>query len=347
MVQVHVGIIGANGYSGVELIRILQHHPFVTIEKIVSHSTSGKNILDLYPHLHHVNKMTLEKLNLDELAELDLVFFATPSGVSKEIIPALLEKGVTCIDLSGDFRLKDPDKYKTWYKKQAAQEKYLQQAIYGLSEVYREEIKSAKLIANPGCFPTATLLGLMPALKQKIIDEASIHIDAKTGVTGAGRNASIANLFTEVNENIRAYKVGEHQHIPEIEQVISDISGKDAPITFITHLLPMNRGIMCTMYGSLKVKATTEEVHDIYKNMYKNDPFIRIRPIGEWPSTKEVMGSNFCDINVMVNERTNKLIIISVIDNLVKGAAGQAVQNMNIMNGWEEDTGLNQIPLFP
>lgn len=342
-----VGIVGANGYSGVELIRLLQQHPYVTIEKIVSHSTHGKNILELYPHLYGVNEMILEKWNLDELINLDLVFFATPSGVSKDIIPPLLDKGVTCIDLSGDFRLKNAGDYETWYKKTSAPAEYLQKATYGLSEVYRDKIKQAKLVANPGCFPTATLLGLLPALKKQIIHANTIHVDAKTGVSGAGRNANLTNLFTEINENIRAYKLGEHQHIPEIEQVISDISGEQVPITFITHLIPINRGIMCTMYADLVEQVTTEEVHQIYKDMYKDEMFIRIRPIGEWPTTKEVMGSNFCDIGVMVNRRTNKLIIISVIDNLVKGAAGQAMQNMNIINGWEEHIGLNNSPLYP
>lgn len=343
----NVAIVGANGYSGVELIRLLHHHPYINMEKIISHSTQGKNILELYPHLTNVNEMTLDKMDVDQLNTIDFLFLATPSGVAKDIVPELLNKGIRCIDLSGDLRLKDAEDYEKWYKKNAAKQEVLQKAVYGLSEFYREEIKQATLIANPGCFPTATLLGLIPALKTKMIHPHTIHIDAKTGVSGAGRNASLENIFTEVNENIRAYKVGEHQHIPEIEQGIRDLSDEQAPITFITHLLPINRGIMCTMVAELATKTTTEEVHEMYKETYEKDRFVRIRPIGEYPSTKEVTGSNYCDIGVIVDARTNKLIIISVIDNLVKGAAGQAIQNMNIMNGWDESTGLEQIPLYP
>lgn len=343
----NVGIVGANGYSGMELIRLLQHHPYINIEKIISHSTQGKNILELYPHLTNVNEMTLDKLDVDQLNTIDFLFLATPAGVAKDIVPGLINKGIRCIDLSGDLRLENPEDYEKWYKKTSAKREVLQKAVYGLSEVYREDIKKATLIANPGCFPTATLLGLIPALKTNMIQPNTIHVDAKTGVSGAGRNASLANIFTEVNENIRAYKIGEHQHIPEIEQVIHDVSGEQAPITFITHLLPINRGIMCTMYAELAIKTTTEAVHEMYKKTYENDRFVRIRPIGQYPATKEVTGSNYCDIGVMVDARTNKLIIISVIDNLVKGAAGQAVQNMNMMNGWDEATGLEQIPLYP
>ena len=343
-----VGIIGANGYSGVELIRLLQHHPHVTLKKILSNSTSGKNILELYPHLTELVDMTLEQVNIDEIAsEVDLLFFATPAGVTKDLVPSFIEKGIICIDVSGDFRLKNPEDYEQWYKKTPAKEEYLQEAVYGLTEFNRNKIKDAKLIANPGCFPTATLLGLIPALQHKVIHPSSIHIDAKTGVSGAGRNANIANLFTEVNESIKAYKVGQHQHIPEIEQLIHEISGEKAPISFITHLVPMNRGIMSTIYCDLTEKSTTEEIYQIYKESYKNDPFVRIRPIGQFPTTKEVFGSNYCDIGLYVDERTNKLIVISVIDNLVKGASGQAIQNMNIIVGWEETAGLTNVPLYP
>lgn len=345
---VKIGIIGANGYSGVELIRLLQHHPYAEITKIFSNSTSGKNILELYPHLTDIIDMTLEQVDIEEIAsEIDLMFFATPAGVSKDLIPAFLEKGITCIDVSGDFRLKKPEEYERWYKKPPAKVEYLQEAVYGLPELNRNKIKEAKLIANPGCFPTATLLGLIPALQHKVIDPHSIHVDAKTGVSGAGRNASIANLFTEVNENVKAYKVGQHQHIPEIEQTIQEISGENAAISFVTHLIPMNRGIMSTIYCELTQKISTEEIHQIYKEVYKDAPFIRIRPVGQYPTTKEVFGSNFCDIGLLVDERTNKLIIISVIDNLVKGASGQAIQNMNIIQGWEETAGLVNVPLYP
>lgn len=343
-----VGIVGANGYSGIELIRLLQHHPYTDLTKMISHSTSGKNILELYPHLENFVDMSLEHIDIEEIArEVDLVFFATPAGVTKDLIPDFLEKGVTCIDVSGDFRLKKPEDYKQWYKKSPANDQYLQESVYGLPELNRHKIKEAKLIANPGCFPTATLLGLIPVLQHKVIDLYSIHIDAKTGVSGAGRNVNVANLFTEVNENIKAYKVGRHQHIPEIEQVIREISGEEAPISFVTHLIPINRGIMSTIYCDLIHNLSIEEIYQLYKEMYKNEPFIRIRQVGQYPTTKEIFGSNFCDIGLYVDERTNRLIIISVIDNLVKGASGQAIQNMNILAGWEETTGLMNVPLYP
>mgnify|MGYP001182225610 CR=1 FL=1 len=341
------GIIGANGYGGAELIRILTHHPLIQIEKIVSHSTRGRNILELYPHLHGIMDQTLEELDAGELAELDLLFFATPAGVTKEILPQFLEQGVTCIDLSGDFRLKNTKNYEEWYRKSPAEQKYVEQSVYGLTEIYRDQIKEAKFIANPGCFPTAALLGLIPAFQGKLINPKTVHIDAKTGVSGAGRKASMANLFTEVNENVKAYKVTEHQHIPEIEQALGEFTDEPAPISFITHLIPMTRGIMCTMYAELEKDVTTEDVRDFYLETYEKAPFIRIRPAGQVPMTKEVLGTNFCDIGVKVDKRSNRLIIISVIENLVKGAAGQAVQNMNVMFGWDEDTGLKHLPLYP
>ena len=280
--------------------------------------------LELYPHLNQLFDMSLDRMDVEEIASsVDLLFFATPSGVSKEWIPLFIERNITCIDLSGDFRLKKPEEYEQWYKKSPAGWSYLQEAVYGLSEIYREKIQSARLIANPGCFPTATLLGLMPALKEKIIDPSTIHIDAKTGVSGAGRNANLGNMFSEVNENVKAYKVGHHQHIPEIEQVIGETTGQNVPVSFVTHLVPMTRGIMSTIYGSLNGKFSTGDIHEIYKEFYKNDLFVRIRKKDEWPTTKEVFGSNYCDIGLLVDERTNRLIIVSVIDNLVKGQRGK------------------------
>ncbi|KYD00135.1 N-acetyl-gamma-glutamyl-phosphate reductase [Heyndrickxia sporothermodurans] len=346
--MVKVGVIGANGYGGVELLRLLKQHPLVSVEKVISHSTQGCKLTEQYPHLNDVFEMTLEKIDIEEIASnVDLLFFATPSGVSKEIIPPFLERKVKCIDLSGDFRLKDGLLYEKWYKNTQAKNELLQNATYGLTELFRSEIKNGHLIANPGCYPTATILGVYPALKAKWIDQKSIIIDGKSGISGAGRNASIGNIFAEINENMKAYKIGLHQHIPEIEQLLNVISGEEARISFTTHLVPMTRGIMCTIYGDLKVTISTQKMIDLYKETYKDEYFVRIRSANEWPATKEVTGSNFCDIGLRVDERTNRLVIVSVIDNLVKGAAGQAIQNMNVINAWHEKTGLANVPLYP
>ncbi|WP_213085682.1 N-acetyl-gamma-glutamyl-phosphate reductase [Heyndrickxia vini] len=346
--MVKVGIIGANGYGGVELLRLLKQHPCVSVEKTISHSTQGCKLTEQYPHLNNVYEMTLEKIDIEGIARnVDLLFFATPSGVSKEIIPLFLEREIKCIDLSGDFRLKNGLLYEKWYKNTQAKNEHLQNATYGLTELFRSEIKNGHLIANPGCYPTATLLGLYPALKAKWIDPKSIIIDGKSGISGAGRNTSIGNLFAEINENMKAYKIGLHQHIPEIEQNLKVISGEETRITFTTHLVPMTRGIMCTIYVDLMESIRTQEMIDLYKETYKNEYFVRIRSANEWPATKEVTGSNFCDIGLKVDERTNRLVIVSAIDNLVKGAAGQAIQNMNVMNDWHEKTGLELVPLYP
>jgi len=341
-------IIGGTGYGSIELVRLINKHPFLEIGSIVSNSQAGADFSDVYPHLSNILVQPLETFDADRLCEEnDVVFFATPSGVSSKLVPQLLEKGIKCIDLSGDFRLRSSLEYESWYKHTPAEEKYLTQAIYGLSEIYPEGVREANLIANPGCYPTATTLGLIPILKTKLADEKSIIIDAKSGVSGAGRGLSLSSHYAEINENFKAYKLGKHQHIPEIEQILSDESGSPITVTFTTQLVPMTRGIMCTMYVNLKEKVSTQKVIDLYKQFYEETHFIRVRPEGNIPSTKEVLGSNFCDIGLYVDERTNRLTIISVIDNLVKGAAGQAIQNVNIMNGWEEQTGLTDIPMYP
>ncbi|GAA0346590.1 N-acetyl-gamma-glutamyl-phosphate reductase [Bacillus carboniphilus] len=341
-------IVGGTGYSAVELIRLLHHHPYVEIETIVSHSTAGQEMDTVYPHLTQIIQQPLDQLDVDQISnKVDVVFFATPSGVSKGYVPHFLERGVACIDLSGDFRLESPIEYEQWYKKSAAEEKYLNQAVYGLSEVYQNEIKESKLIANPGCYPTATLLGLLPAIQNHLIDYQSIIIDAKSGVSGAGRSQSLATHYAEVNENLKAYKMGAHQHIPEIEQMLKVESGSDLQITFTTHLVPMTRGIMATIYAPLKAQIKTADVIHLYKEFYEKHPFIRVRNEGEFPATKEVYGSNYCDIGLYADDRTGRLTVVSVIDNLVKGAAGQAIQNLNIMNGWDVQTGLTNLPIYP
>ncbi|WP_423801284.1 N-acetyl-gamma-glutamyl-phosphate reductase [Neobacillus sp. SAB-20_R2A] len=341
-------IIGGTGYGAIELIRLIQKHPYLEVGSVISNSQAGSNFSESYPHLSEIIEQPLEKFDVQNIAkENEVVFLATPSGVSSNLVPQLMETGIKCIDLSGDFRLRSPEVYETWYKHSPAPENYLNEAVYGLSEIYGENIKNANLISNPGCYPTASTLGLIPILKSNLADCDSIIIDAKSGVSGAGRGLSLTSHYAEINENLKAYKLGAHQHIPEIEQILTDESGQPITLSFTTHLVPMTRGIMCSIYLKLKEKVTTEDVHQIYDEFYKNKPFIRVRPVGKVPATKEVWGSNYCDIGLHVDPRTNRLTIISVIDNLVKGAAGQAIQNANIMNGWDERAGLQDIPMYP
>ncbi|TLS36863.1 N-acetyl-gamma-glutamyl-phosphate reductase [Pseudalkalibacillus caeni] len=344
----NIAIVGATGYSGIELLRLLLNHPEANLTYLISNSQSNKQLSEVYPHFSGVKESMLKTLDIPKVAkEVDVVFFATPSGVSKNFVPEFLEYGVKCIDLSGDFRLKDPLLYEKWYKNSSASEKNLEKAVYGLSEIYENDVKEASLIANPGCYPTATLLGLLPALKEKWIKSDSIIIDGKSGVSGAGRSVSIGTHFAETNENLKAYKLGSHQHIPEIEQILHTESGIQSNVTFSTHLVPMTRGIMCTMYADLQEHKSTGEIIDLYKQFYEGKPFVRIRPEDHWPTTKEVSASNYCDIGFMSDARTGRLTIVSVIDNVVKGAAGQAVQNLNIMMGLDAKTGLNLSPVYP
>ncbi|RLQ96076.1 N-acetyl-gamma-glutamyl-phosphate reductase [Falsibacillus albus] len=342
------GIIGATGYSGIELVRLLHFHPNVDLVKIISNSKNGEEISEVFPHLSNIFQLELSTLDIDELAKgVDLIFLAVPSGISKKILPVFMEKEIKCVDLSGDFRLKNPEDYEKWYGGRTADKHYLTQATYGLSEIFKEDIRNAHYIANPGCYPTAALLGLIPALKNGIIDKDSIIIDGKSGASGAGRKAATATLFAEINENVKAYKLGKHQHIPEIEQILGKVSSEIINITFTTHLLPITRGIMCTMYTKLQGTTSEEKVIDLYKAFYEETEFIRIRDAGRIPAIKEVSGSNYCDIGFAIDERTGTLVIVSCIDNILKGAAGQAIQNMNLMMGWDESLGLTAAPSYP
>ncbi|WP_182201387.1 N-acetyl-gamma-glutamyl-phosphate reductase [Paraliobacillus salinarum] len=344
----NVAIIGGSGYGSAELSRLLNIHPYAELTTIISHSKAGTDFSTVYPHMNDIITLTMEQLNIEKLAEtVELVFFATPSNISKDMIPDFLEAGLICIDLSGDFRLKSPTIYQQWYQAEAAAQAYLDQAVYGLSEIFSDKIQSAKLLANPGCYPTAALLGLIPAVQQGWIDTNSIIIDGKTGVSGAGRGLSLNVHFSEMNENIKAYKLGEHKHVPEIEQTLQSFVQEEVKITFTPHIVPMTRGIMVTCYANLNEKVDQETVKSFYQTFYQDHPFIRLRSELALPATKEVYGSNYCDIAVHVDERTNRLTVIAVIDNLVKGASGQAIQNMNVMCGWDETTGLNHAPIYP
>ncbi|WP_108670070.1 N-acetyl-gamma-glutamyl-phosphate reductase [Peribacillus acanthi] len=340
-------IIGATGYSGLELVRLLQHHPIFTIGSLHTSSSPGKSINEGNPHLTNIEYI-LEDINPDKIAkECELVFLATPSGVSSQLTPIFMDLGVKVIDLSGDLRLKDWDEYSKWYKKTSAPNSVLEKAIYGLTEWNKEKIANAKIIANPGCYPTASLLGLAPLFQEGWTDATDLIIDAKSGASGAGRTASTASLYSEINENMKIYKVHEHQHIPEIEQQLTEWLPSATTIDFSTHLVPMTRGIMSTMYIKANQTISTKMLLELYQETYMKCPFIRIARENTFPCTKQVYGSNYCDIGMAVNERTDRITIVSVIDNLLKGAAGQAVQNANVMCGLNEMEGLQQMPLFP
>ncbi|MBY0121046.1 N-acetyl-gamma-glutamyl-phosphate reductase [Bacillus sp. S/N-304-OC-R1] len=341
-----VSIIGTTGYGGAELLRILQRHPEFHIQSI--HSTKEDiPIWTEYPHLYDIIDHNLQNINTSKIAESsDIVFLATPSGISGKLAAEFVNEDMTAIDLSGDLRL-PADTYETWYKHEPVNTELYERAVYGLSEWYKEEIKGAKLIANPGCYPTAALLGLAPVVKEKLINPSSIIIDAKSGVSGAGRSLTRNTSFAEANENLRVYKVNEHQHTPEIESQLLKWNEQINPITFTTHLLPITRGIMTTAYVQVPEELNTAQVLELYKETYKDKPFIRIRPESHYPSIKEVSGSNYCDIGLHVDSRTGRLTIVTVIDNLMKGAAGQAVQNANIICGFNETTGLDFIPMYP
>ncbi|NGP44548.1 N-acetyl-gamma-glutamyl-phosphate reductase [Bacillaceae bacterium SIJ1] len=348
----NVGIVGATGYGGVELIRLLHHHPEVKQIHVYSTTKEGEPLHKTYPHLGgQQGTLILKSFQPEEMArECDVVFLAAPAGVSAEISPLLFDTGVKIIDLSGDLRIQDREKYKAWYHREPAPERVIEEAVYGLSEWARPAIEKAKIIANPGCYPTAALTGLLPVVKKGLIDLGTLIIDAKSGVSGAGRTPSANAHFPEMNDNLKIYKVNQHQHIPEIEQMLATVhhSSEVPPVTFSTHLVPMTRGIMSTMYASLTNKGTTlEKVRAVYEEAYRDAPFVRVRDDGNFPTTRDVYGSNYCDIGLTLDERTGRLTIVSVIDNLVKGAAGQAVHNFNLMFGFDEMDGLRLLPVYP
>jgi N-acetyl-gamma-glutamyl-phosphate reductase len=346
--KIRAAIVGSTGYGGVELIRLLEAHPKVEIAAVLSSSSAGEPLAAGYPHLTEIRTDVLEAIDPASLArKADVVFLATPAGVAAKLAPEMLEAGLDVIDISGDFRLKSPQIYEAWYKKPAADPAWLERAVYGLAEVFGEDVRDARLISNPGCYPTASLLGLVPAVQAGFIDPATIIIDAKSGVSGAGRGASLGTHYAEINENFKAYKVNQHQHIPEIEQALTRVAGHEVTVTFTTHLVPMTRGIMATMYATVAGGRTQRDFIDLYRSYYENRRFVRVRPEGVLPATKEVYGSNYCDIGFAVDERTGRVTIVSVIDNLVKGAAGQAIQNLNLRMGWDEGLGLNFVPVYP
>jgi len=346
MQEFNIAILGASGYTGVELIRILVNHPNVKISYITAEKHAGKNVSEVFPHLKGILDLKLEKLDPKKVPDdIDIVFAALPHGASAEVIHEIYKRKIKIIDLGADFRLNEGN-YRKWYGDHPCSD-MLEDAVYGISELNKEQIAESNLIANPGCYPTASILPLAPLLKENIVDESSIIIDSKSGVSGAGRSPSLDLHFCEVSEGFKAYKVAEHRHSPEIEQHLSEYSKKDVNIIFTPHLIPIDRGIFSTIYVKTDKEYTTSELLQKLKDFYKNSHFIRIYDEGKFPNISYIRGSNFCDIGIKSIPEKKSAVIVSVIDNLVKGAAGQAVQNMNIMMDLPETTGLNLNPVYP
>ncbi|TRZ75614.1 MAG: N-acetyl-gamma-glutamyl-phosphate reductase [Deltaproteobacteria bacterium] len=342
-----VGIYGASGYTGQELLRLLLRHPQAEVVALTSRRYAGVPVSDIYPVFVGLTDLAFVDASPEDVAgAADIVFLALPHGVSMAVAPIFLKAGKKVIDLSADFRLHDVATYEKWYSRHTAPD-IIKESVYGMPELYGDEIAKARLVANPGCYPTSVILGLAPLLKANWIDDSSIIADSKSGVSGAGREPQVGTLFCEVDEGFKAYKVGEHRHTPEMEQEISILAGCDVRISFTPHLLPITRGILSTIYATLQKDVTTAELIDLYRAFYKGKKFVRVYKAGTFPNISSVRGSNYCDIGLTVDARTRRVIIICAIDNLVKGAAGQAIQNMNLMCGLSEDTGLTMISLFP
>lgn len=346
MKELKVGIIGATGYGGLELIRFLHNHPEVEKIELFTSSEEGAVFSSKFGHLLSIHDTPLQKIDVETLAGFDVVFTSTPSGVTSKLLPPLVGIGPKLIDLSGDYRLKDLASYEKWYKKSPAPQNIVKDSVYGLTEWNEANIKSASLIANPGCYPTAVLLSLLPLIKERLIDPDYLVIDAKSGVSGAGNKPSQTTHYSEMNENFSIYKVNEHQHIPEIEQGIAMFADIETTITFNTHLIPMTRGILATSYAQVMPGVTNKQLNDCLLETYKNHPFVRVVQDVSSIGTNRVKGSNYCDIFAQLDERTNRATIVGVIDNLVKGAAGQAIQNMNVQTELPQTLGLDVIPLF-
>jgi len=340
-----VGIVGGTGYTGVELLRLLALHPNAEIEVITSRGEAGTRVADLFPNLRGYIDVEFSEPDQSALADCDLVFFATPNGIAMDMAEQLLGRGVRIIDLAADFRLKEAAVWRQWYGIDHACPELLQEAVYGLPEVNRSRISKARLVANPGCYPTAVQLGFLPLLEADCIDQSALIADCKSGVSGAGRKASVGTLLAEASESFKAYAVPGHRHLPEIRQGLEQTAGASVGLTFVPHLVPMIRGIHATLYARLIDSAV--DLQTVFENRYQQEPFVDVLPAGSHPETRTVKGANHCRIAVHRAPNADTVVVLSVIDNLVKGAAGQAVQNMNIMFGFEEGAGLQSIGLIP
>ncbi len=346
--MIKAGIIGSTGYAGQEIVRLLLGHKDVEIVWYGSRSYVDKKYSDVFGNMFQIVENICKGEDLDELVDqVDVLFTATPQGLCSSIVSEEVLSKVKVIDLSADFRIKDVNVYEEWYKLEHGSPELIEEAVYGLCEVNREDIKNCRLLANPGCYTTCSILSLYPLVKEHLIDTSTIIVDAKSGTSGAGRGAKIPNLYCEVNESIKAYGVASHRHTPEIEEQLGYAGGEEITISFTPHLVPMNRGILVTAYATLKAGVTEEQIRGAYNKYYANEKFIRVLDPGICPETRWVHGSNYVDVNFKVDPRTNRIVVMGALDNLVKGAAGQAVQNMNIMFGLPEDAGLCLAPSFP
>jgi N-acetyl-gamma-glutamyl-phosphate reductase len=345
--KTRVGVIGATGYTGVELLRLLLLHPEVEVTALTSQKYAGVPIDQAFPSLMKHLQLKCEELSVDQISKkTDFIFTAVPHKTAMETVTLFYQKGKRVVDLSADFRFKDAGIYEQWYQKHTSAD-LLQESVYGLPELHREKIRNAKIVGNPGCYPIGALIGLIPLIKSRMISYENIVIDSKSAVSGAGRDVVLGSLFCEVNEGVKAYNIFKHRHLPEIEQELSQLARSKITVTFVPHLIPMDRGILTTIYGNFTKKVNTEDALKIFNEYYEKEPFIRIYPKGKIPNTKDVRGSNYCDIGVIVNESDSRGVVVTAIDNLVKGASGEAVQNMNIMLGYPETMGLDVVPLFP
>jgi N-acetyl-gamma-glutamyl-phosphate reductase len=342
-----VAIVGATGYTGVELLRLLLLHPEVEVTALTSQKYAGMEIDRVFPSLTNRLKIKCEELSIDRISEkADFVFTAVPHKTAMETVPLFHQHHKRVVDLSADFRFQDAAVYERWYQKHTCPD-LLPRSVYGLVELHREKIRKAEIVGNPGCYPTGAMLGLIPLIKKGLILLEHIVIDSKSGVSGAGRDVVLGSLFCEVNEGVKAYKIFEHRHLPEIEKELSQLAQKQITVDFVPHLIPMDRGILTTIHVRLTEKMKTEDVLGIYEEGYRGESFVRIYPKGKLPNTKDVRGSNYCDIGLVASESDGRLVVVTAIDNVVKGAAGQAVQNMNVMLGYPETMGLDVVPLFP
>ena len=343
--MIKAGIVGGTGYTGVELLRLLVAHPQVQLTVITSRSEAGTAVADMFPNLRGYLDLKFSDPKSARLTECDVVFFATPNGTAMKLVPDLLKAGVRVIDLAADFRLHDPKEWQQWYGEAHACPELLDEAVYGLPEVNRDRIRKAALVANPGCYPTAVQLGFMPLLEHDLVDSTHLIADAKSGVSGAGRGGKVAFLLCETSESMKAYGVQGHRHWPEIRQGLRKMTDESIGLTFVPHLTPMIRGIHATLYAPLKKAG--QDLQSLFEKRYGDEPFVDVMPAGSLPETRSVRGANVCRIAVHVPPTGEMVVVLSVIDNLVKGAAGQAVQNMNIMFGLEEESGLMTIALVP
>ena len=342
--MVKVGIVGGTGYTGIELLRLLAHHPQVELIAVTSRQEAGTSVAKLFPSLRGKVELAFTSPDAVDLTQCDVVCFATPNGVAMTEAPSLLAHGVRVIDLAADFRLKNVAEWEQWYQTAHQAPEWLAHAVYGLPEVNRTSIRTAQLVANPGCYPTAVQLGFLPLLAANVIAPDTLIADCKSGVSGAGRRAEVATLFSEVADSMKAYGVGGHRHLPEIQQGLATVAGQPVSLTFVPHLTPMIRGIHATLYATLTQEVDVQALYEAY---FANEPFVDVLPAGSCPETRTVRGANLCRLAVYRVPDSNRVVVLSVIDNLVKGASGQAIQNLNLMFGFAEDTGLTCLPLLP